>query len=131
MESDLSVLEFLGLALATYCAVAILVALYSAARQFIVYVNTRNEQAYRNWSIRKLLSRDRSRGHANGCCPDGDAKTNTGATMPFGEIIYKEGAPPVASYEEDSDCVVVPRHRQRSRSPYETRSTARRLRAHS
>lgn len=135
MEPDLSVLEFLGLFLATSCAVAILVALYSAARQFIVYVKTRNEQAYHDWRIRKLTAACVANDayqcadeHAPGWCRHCDAKSDADAALPPREATQEDAGvglpPPLVDVEdeEDSDCVVVPRRRQRSRSPYETRS---------
>lgn len=129
MEPDLSVLEFLGLFLALLCAGGIVTALYSAARWFVAYVNNRNEQAYHDWRIRKLYAECEANGayvctdgHADDRCPDCDAKSGT---VSMSREIGRE-----ASDEEDGDCVVVPRRngRRRSRSPYETRSTARRLR---
>lgn len=133
MEPDLSVLEFLGLFLALLCATGIVVALYSAARRFVTYVNNRNEQAYHDWRIRKLYAPSVADGayqcadrHAPGWCRHCDVKSDADATLPPRESTHEDagaGPPPLVDAEdEDSDCVVVPRRRQRSRSPYETRS---------
>ena len=95
-------------------------------------MNTRNEQAYHDWRIRKLtaacvaddayLCTD---GHAPGWCRHCDAKSDADATLPPRDATHEDAGaglpPPVDAEDEDSDCVVIPR-RRRSRSPYETRS---------